>query len=121
MRVKRSIPRGCVVIVNCLQPALSQIVLQLRRSHRPALLHPAVLTVHRLFPAPRQISGPGIVATVCVAFAALLATAMAQYPPPPNPNLTVAFWNIQWFPGQHPNSSAASEKRQITAVHAEMA
>jgi endonuclease/exonuclease/phosphatase (EEP) superfamily protein YafD len=34
--------------------------------------------------------------------------------------LTVAFWNIQWFPGQRPNASATAEGKQITAVHSGM-
>jgi endonuclease/exonuclease/phosphatase (EEP) superfamily protein YafD len=29
----------------------------------------------------------------------------------------VAFWNIQWFPGRHPNASVASERAQIASVH----
>src|SRR5437868_6871336 len=36
------------------------------------------------------------------------------------PSLTVAFWNIQWFPGQRPNASASSEQRQIASVHSEI-
>ena len=32
----------------------------------------------------------------------------------------VAFWNIQWFPGRHPNASVASERSQIASVHRDM-
>ena len=32
----------------------------------------------------------------------------------------VAFWNIQWFPGRHPNGSVASERSQIASVHRDM-
>jgi endonuclease/exonuclease/phosphatase (EEP) superfamily protein YafD len=35
--------------------------------------------------------------------------------------ITVAFWNIQWFPGRRPDASPAEETRQIQAVHADMA
>lgn len=31
--------------------------------------------------------------------------------------LTVAFWNIQWFPGRRPNASQREEIRQVEAVH----
>ena len=35
--------------------------------------------------------------------------------------ITVAFWNIQWFPGGHPNPSRNDELRQTGFVHADMA
>lgn len=35
--------------------------------------------------------------------------------------VTVAFWNIQWFPGRQPNASKAEEFRQINAVHSDIA
>jgi endonuclease/exonuclease/phosphatase (EEP) superfamily protein YafD len=34
--------------------------------------------------------------------------------------ITVAFWNIQWFPGRRPNASHAEENRQTNAVHSDM-
>src|SRR3954465_14540730 len=34
--------------------------------------------------------------------------------------LTVAFWNIEWFPGTKPEPTKAEEQSQIAAVHAEM-
>ena len=51
------------------------------------------------------------------------ATASAQMQPTPSASpatFSVAFWNIQWFPGRFPNASVANEKRQITAVHNEV-
>jgi len=35
--------------------------------------------------------------------------------------LTVTFWNIQWFPGRRPNASRGEENRQTRAVHADLA
>lgn len=35
-------------------------------------------------------------------------------------SVTVAFWNIQWFPGRRPNATRAEETRQINAVHGDM-
>ena len=34
--------------------------------------------------------------------------------------VTVAFWNIQWFPGRRPASSKREEASQIASVHADM-
>jgi endonuclease/exonuclease/phosphatase (EEP) superfamily protein YafD len=34
--------------------------------------------------------------------------------------LTVAFWNIEWFPGQRPNPSQRDEINQVQAVHRDM-
>ncbi|MEY2541217.1 MAG: hypothetical protein QOI22_819, partial [Verrucomicrobiota bacterium] len=36
-------------------------------------------------------------------------------------SLTVAFWNIQWFPGRRPNASKREEFRQINAVRGDIA
>ena len=36
-------------------------------------------------------------------------------------SITVAFWNIQWFPGYGPDASPWEEGRQIRAVHADIA
>src|SRR5436853_7868692 len=58
-----------------------------------------------------------------IALFALLAirrNSGAQTPPPsaaPPQTMRVAFWNIQWFPGRHPNPSVASERAQIASVH----
>lgn len=38
-----------------------------------------------------------------------------------NRTVTVAFWNIQWFPGRRPNASRADENRQINSVHGDIA
>lgn len=35
-------------------------------------------------------------------------------------HLTIAFWNIQWFPGGKPNASESAEKRQTLSVQADM-
>src|ERR1700680_4341447 len=35
-------------------------------------------------------------------------------------SVTVAFWNIQWFPGRRPNASRGEESRQIKAVHSDV-
>lgn len=35
-------------------------------------------------------------------------------------SLTVAFWNIQWFPGRNDSPTAAQETSQINSVHADM-
>jgi len=37
-----------------------------------------------------------------------------------SPTVRVAFWNIQWFPGRHPNASTVAERQQITAVQRDM-
>jgi endonuclease/exonuclease/phosphatase (EEP) superfamily protein YafD len=34
--------------------------------------------------------------------------------------VTIAFWNIEWFPGKGPNSTRAEQTRQINAVHADL-
>jgi endonuclease/exonuclease/phosphatase family metal-dependent hydrolase len=36
-------------------------------------------------------------------------------------SVTVAFWNIQWFPGRRPRATRAEESRQIKAVHSDIA
>jgi endonuclease/exonuclease/phosphatase family metal-dependent hydrolase len=47
----------------------------------------------------------------------------AQTPNPgPSPTqVTITFWNVQWFPGRRPNASRPEENRQIKAVHADLA
>jgi len=64
----------------------------------------------------------GIIAAFLPSTIALLtlnATIQAAEPSGQN-DVTVAFWNIQWFPGGRPSASANAEKRQTTAVHSEM-
>ena len=48
------------------------------------------------------------------------AAAAATPSVAPGRSLTVAFWNIQWFPGQRPNASANDKRRQINAVHSQI-
>lgn len=36
--------------------------------------------------------------------------------PPSGSHVRVAYWNIQWFPGRHPNASSREEQKQIAAV-----
>jgi len=45
----------------------------------------------------------------------------AENPASSPTQITVTFWNIQWFPGRRPNASHAEENRQIKAVHADVA
>jgi endonuclease/exonuclease/phosphatase family metal-dependent hydrolase len=55
-----------------------------------------------------------------VALLAISGNSDAQSPTPSagSPQtVRVAFWNIQWFPGRHPNASMASERAQIASVH----
>lgn len=35
-------------------------------------------------------------------------------------SLTVAFWNIQWFPGMRPDADKDSERRQTSSVHSDI-
>ena len=59
---------------------------------------------------------------VCAFLAAvsLAPSVPAQSAGPSVPEITVTFWNIQWFPGRRPNASRAEENRQIKAVHADL-
>src|SRR5438309_8457620 len=55
-----------------------------------------------------------------VAFLAISGNFAAQPPAPSaasSQTVRVAFWNIQWFPGRHPNASVASERSQVASVH----
>src|SRR5438045_9022933 len=55
-----------------------------------------------------------------VARLSICSTPSAQSPTPPSAppqTMRVAFWNIQWFHGRHPNASVASERAQIASVH----
>jgi endonuclease/exonuclease/phosphatase (EEP) superfamily protein YafD len=40
-------------------------------------------------------------------------------PPPSGPGnaFSVAFWNVEWFPGARPGASKAEETRQVASVH----
>ncbi len=53
----------------------------------------------------------------------LAASLQAQTPSPlrtAEPHVRVAFWNIQWFPGRHPNASPKEEEKQIGSVQRDM-
>src|SRR5436305_13395458 len=57
---------------------------------------------------------------VLIAIVAISGNSGAQTPTPsaaPPQIVRVVFWNIQWFPGRHPNASVASERAQIASVH----
>jgi endonuclease/exonuclease/phosphatase family metal-dependent hydrolase len=56
-------------------------------------------------------------------FAAFLVSSLPAQTPSAAPSfqITVTFWNIQWFPGRRPNASRAEENRQTSAVHADLA
>jgi endonuclease/exonuclease/phosphatase (EEP) superfamily protein YafD len=48
-------------------------------------------------------------------------TQNATTPPAASPRtITIAFWNIQWFPGQRPDAPRNAEQRQTAAVHKAM-
>lgn len=51
----------------------------------------------------------------------LLLGASEVVPAAPADQITVTFWNVQWFPGRRPNASHADENRQVRAVHADVA
>ena len=54
----------------------------------------------------------------------IAATAFAQEVPSPSPppkkSVTVAYWNVQWFPGRRPNTTRPQELRQIESVHRDL-
>jgi endonuclease/exonuclease/phosphatase (EEP) superfamily protein YafD len=57
---------------------------------------------------------------VLVTLLAIRGNSAAQTPSPSAAlpqTVRVAFWNIQWFPGRHPNASVAAERSQIASVH----
>lgn len=45
----------------------------------------------------------------------------ANSPTSTSNSVSVAFWNIQWFPGRRPRASRAEESRQIKAVQSDIA
>jgi endonuclease/exonuclease/phosphatase family metal-dependent hydrolase len=63
--------------------------------------------------------------TLAVVFAVCLLpgpTGAQNSPSPtaPREQITVTFWNLQWFPGRRPNASRVEENRQIRAVHSDL-
>ncbi len=62
---------------------------------------------------------------IAIASVAEITVAFAQQATPTtaarsDQTVTVAFWNIQWFPGGKPDASGPAENKQITAVHSEI-
>ena len=51
----------------------------------------------------------------------ILAQEGSSPSPTPKNSLTVAYWNIQWFPGRRPNTTRREELRQIQSVHGDIA
>ena len=67
----------------------------------------------------RRVAPRPFIAVLC---AACILPAPAETAEPASPTqLTVTFWNVQWFPGRRPNASRAEENRQVRAVHADLA
>src|SRR4029077_12111503 len=73
--------------------------------------------------------GSGLLAFVCVLSlaaepqtqdAATPSAASSQPAGASTRTITIAFWNIQWFPGQRPDATSNAEQRQAAAVHKAM-
>jgi len=59
-----------------------------------------------------------------LAISLLCAATLFAQPAPSSPvgqSLTVAFWNIKWFPGGRPNAYRGEEIKQIRSVHRDIA
>jgi endonuclease/exonuclease/phosphatase family metal-dependent hydrolase len=52
--------------------------------------------------------------------AALFAQDGSSPSSPPKNSLTVAYWNIQWFPGRRPGSTRREEAKQTQSVHRDL-
>jgi endonuclease/exonuclease/phosphatase (EEP) superfamily protein YafD len=52
---------------------------------------------------------------------ALFAQEVPSPSPPSKNSLTIAYWNIQWFPGGRPSATHAQETKQIASVHRDLA
>ena len=52
---------------------------------------------------------------------ALFAQEVPSPSPAPKNSLTVAYWNIQWFPGRRPGATRREETKQIESVHHDLA
>jgi endonuclease/exonuclease/phosphatase family metal-dependent hydrolase len=59
--------------------------------------------------------------TVVALFIAAFLTLPLPAQGPPSSQITVTFWNVQWFPGRRPNASRTEENRQTRAVHTDLA
>jgi endonuclease/exonuclease/phosphatase (EEP) superfamily protein YafD len=64
---------------------------------------------------------PALSALILFTAAIFAQTTPPSQSAPSSTQLTVTFWNIQWFPGRRPNASRAEENRQVRAVHADLA
>ncbi len=77
----------------------------------------------------RQSLARSIFIAISALFAATIGAQTSPWPFSSQPGsvaagnrtITVAFWNIQWFPGGHPNPTSMEETRQTGMVHADMA
>ncbi len=63
-----------------------------------------------------------LITSIFISVAALSAQESPSPSSPPNESsLTVAFWNIKWFPGGRPNAYHGEETKQIRSVHRDLA
>lgn len=78
----------------------------------------------------RQLWARSTFVAIAMLCAATLSAQTSPWPFAPKPvsgtspaghSVTVAFWNIQWFPGSHPDPTRADETRQINMVNIDMA
>lgn len=63
---------------------------------------------------------PPRILSIFLAAVFFASSLSAQSPAPSARQITVTFWNVQWFPGRRPNASHAEENRQIKAVHGDL-
>ena len=70
-----------------------------------------------------------LTSALIIAAAGLLPAQTSPWPFPPRAEpaatgpphgLSVAYWNIQWFPGTRPSASKSEEERQVRAVHGDI-
>lgn len=61
-----------------------------------------------------------VIAVAAVFVTALHAETNPELQASAAQSVTVAFWNIQWFPGRRPNATRGEESRQIKAVHSDV-
>src|SRR2546423_2985976 len=106
---------------NCARsssPASSSVAASLREA--PFLIPLCARTAHR---AAATVAVAVLPRTLIAFLAAtlLVAPLHSQSPASSPSQLTVTFWNVQWFPGRRPNASRAEENRQIKAVHTDLA
>ncbi len=70
-----------------------------------------------------------LTSALIIAAGGLLPAQTSPWPFPPRAEpapagpphgLSVAYWNIQWFPGTRPSASKSEEERQVRAVHGDI-